>query len=183
LLGALLAGILAIIGLWADLSGLGFPLPTLNKSTPVPPGVTICDLPLRTATATIEATIASSEDINTAYMTTGAYVAFGKGNESLLMMTSKECTAKQTGNEQVVYRATTNMDVSDAAFGEPVRLLEEAEFIQISFLPMPEQSQVIEGKITCIFNGGPLLEMSIPGQEITEGKIFVRGLGLNCGSD
>lgn len=142
-----------------------------------------CDLPLRTATATVEVTIASSEDINTTYMTAGAYVAFGKGNQSLLVMKSKECTAKQTGNEQVAYRAVANMDVSDAAFGEPVRSLEEAEYIQISFLPMPKQSQVTEGKITCIFNGGTLLEMSIPAQETTEGKIFVRGLSLNCGSD
>lgn len=142
-----------------------------------------CDLPIRTATATVEVTIASNEDINTTYIDRGAYVAFGKGNELLLMMTSRECTAKQTGNEQVVYRAVANLDVSDAAFGEPVRFLEEAEYIQIGFLPMPEQSQVIEGRITCIFNGGTLLEMSIPAQETTEGKIFVRGLGLNCGSD
>jgi hypothetical protein len=47
---------------------------------------------------------------------------------------------------------------------------------------MPKQSQVTEGRITCIFNGGTLLEMNIPAQDITDGKIFVRGLGLNCGT-
>lgn len=142
-----------------------------------------CDQPIRTATATVEVTVASNEDINTTYIDRGAYVAFGKGSESLLMMSSRQCTAKQTGDGQLVYRAVVNMDVSDAAFGKPARFLEEAEYIQISFVPMPKQSQVTEGRITCIFNGGTLLEMSIPAQEITEGKILVRGLGLNCGAD
>lgn len=146
-------------------------------------GVNACDQPIRTATTTVEVTVASDEDINTTYLDRGAYVAFGKGGESLLMMSSRQCTAKQTGNGKLVHRAVVNMDVSDAAFGKPVRFLEEAKYIQISFVPMPKQSQVIEGRITCIVNGGMLLDMSIPAQEITDGKIFVRGLGLNCGTD
>lgn len=140
-----------------------------------------CDQPIRTASATIEVTIASDEDINTTYITKGAYVAFGKGGESLLLMSSTQCTAKQTGNGQLVYRAVVNMDVSDDAFGKPVRFLEEAEYIQLSFLPMPKQSQVTTGKITGIFNGGTVLEMNIPAQETTDGKFYVRGLGLKCG--
>ena len=143
----------------------------------------VCAQSIRTATATIEVTIASGEDINTTYMGRGAYVTFGKGSESLLLMSSRQCTAKQTGNGQLVYRAVVNMDVSDAAFGKPVCFLEEAEYIQMSFLPMPKQSQVITGKITGIFNGGTVLETGIPAQETTDGKIFVRGLGLNCGPD
>ncbi len=142
-----------------------------------------CGQPIRTATATIEATVASDEDINTTYMTRGAYIAFGKGSGSLLTMSSRQCTAKQIGNGQVIYRATVNMDVSDAAFGEPVRFLEEAEYIQITFLPMPEQSQVLAGKVTCIINGGAVLETSISAQQITNGRIFVRGLNINCRSN
>jgi hypothetical protein len=98
-------------------------------------------------------------------------------------MLSTQCTAKQQGDGKIVYRAIVNMDVSDAAFGKPVRSLEDAEYIQIGFLPMPEQSQVIEGKITGIFNGGTVLETSIPDQDTTNGKIFVRDLGLKCGSN
>ena len=125
----------------------------------------------------------TEEDINTTYRDRGAYLAFGKGNESLLTMLSTQCTAKQQGDGKIVYRAIVNMDVSDAAFGKPVRSLEEAEYIQIGFLPMPEQGQVIAGKITGIINGGTVLETSIPAQETTNGKIFVRGLGLVCGSN
>jgi hypothetical protein len=158
-------------------------IPSTPTAIPATPRGNACDLPLRTATATVEVTIASSEDINTRYVAIDVYVAFCKGNESLLMMRSTECTAKQTGNEQVVYHAVANMDVSDAAFGEPVRFFEEAEYIQIRFLPMPEQSQVIEGKITCIFNSETLLEVSIPAQDTTEGRIFVRDLDVNCGSN
>lgn len=143
----------------------------------------VCDQPIRTATATIEITVASEEDINTTYLDRGAYLAFGKGSESLLTMSSRQCTAKQQGDGKIVYRAIVNMDVSDAAFGKPVYSLEEAEYIQIGFLPMPEESQVIMGKITGIFNGGTVLETSIPAQETTNGKIFVGGLGLTCGSN
>ena len=75
------------------------------------------------------------------------------------------------------------MDVSDAAFGKAMRFLEEAEYIQIRFLPMPEQSQVAVGKITCIFNGETVLETNVPAQKTTDGKIFVRGPHLKCGSD
>jgi hypothetical protein len=141
-----------------------------------------CDQPITTATATIEVTVASDEDINTTYIASSAYLAFGKGSELLLMMSSRQCSAKQTGNGQVVYRAVVNMEVSDAAFGKPMRFLEEAEYIQLSFLPMPEQSRVVTGKITGIFNGETVLEMSIPAQETTVGKIFVRSPGLKCGS-
>ena len=141
-----------------------------------------CDQPIRTGTATIEITVASDEDVNTTYLDSGAYVAFGKGGESLLMMSSRQCTAKQTGDGQIIYRAIVNMDVSDPAFGKSVRSLEEAEYIQISFLPMPEQSQLLAGKVTSILNGEAVLAMSIPAQETTNGKIFVRGLGLKCGS-
>jgi len=143
-----------------------------------------CNQPIRTATATIEITVTSDEDINTTYIDRGAYVAFGRESESLLMMSSSQCRARQTGKGQVIYHAVVNMDVSDAAFGKAMRLLEEAEYIQIRFLPMPEQSQVVVGKVTCIFNGGEIvLEMNVPAQKTTEGKIFGRGLHLKCGPD
>jgi hypothetical protein len=114
-------------------------------------------------------------------MDSGAYLAFGKGSESLLTLSSTQSTAKQKGDGKVVYRAIVNMDVSDTAFRKPVRFVEETEFIQVFFLPMPKQSQVLAGKITGIFNGGAVLEMDIPAQTTTNGIISVGELGLNCG--
>ena len=110
-------------------------------------------------------------------------MASGKGNESLLVMSSRECTAKQTGNGQLIYRAKVSMDVSDSAFGKQVGFLQEAEYIQIEFRPMPEQSQIITGTATGFFNGATLFKVSIPEQQTANGRIFVRGLSFNCEED
>jgi hypothetical protein len=143
-----------------------------------------CAQPIRVASGTVEVAVVSDEDINTTYIDRGAYAAFGNsGNEPLLLMSSRQCSARQNGDGQVVYRAEVSMDVSDTAFGKPLLFLEEARYIQLGFLPMPEQSQVAGGEITCIFNSDIVLELSIPEQETADGKVFVRGLELNCGAD
>ena len=133
--------------------------------------------PIRTVTSTVEVAIISGENINTRYMDTGSFIAFCKGKESLLVMSSTECTAKQTGKGEIIYRAIFNMDATDPAVGKPVNFLKKAaEYVQIKFLPMPEKAKVSGGKAICTFNNEVRAEITVPLQEATKGLIFVRNL-------
>jgi len=133
--------------------------------------------PIRTGTSTVEVVIISREDVNTRYIDGGGYIAFCKGKEALLVMSSTECTARQTGKGEVIYRAVFNMDATDPAVGEPVNFLKKAaEYVQIRFLPMPEKTKVSAGKVICTFNSEVQVEIIIPPQETVKGLIFVRNL-------
>lgn len=132
--------------------------------------------PIRTATATVEVTIISNEKVNTTYMDSGGYIVFGKGKEALLVMSSTQCRAWQTGEGKVIYRAVFNMDAADSAVGKPVYSLKEAEYTQINFLPMPKESKVLAGKAICTFNNIVRTEITIPPQETVKGLIFARNL-------
>ena len=132
--------------------------------------------PIQTASATVEVIIESEEDLNANYMDRGGYLAFGLDSQALLTMSSTQCRASQTGEGTVLYRGVFNMDVEDPAAGKPVSFLQEAEYAQIKFLPMPKESKVLGGKATCIFNSEVRIQIAIPPQETTEGRISVRGL-------
>lgn len=131
---------------------------------------------IRTATATVEVTILSKEKVNTTYMGSGGYIAFGKNNQPLLIMSSTTCTAIQTGEGKVIYRAIFNMDAKDKAVGKPVYFIKDSDYIQIEFVPMPEKSTVLSGEAICTFNNNVRIEIAILPQETKEKKIFVYDL-------
>lgn len=133
--------------------------------------------PIRTATSTTKVVIISGEDVSTRYMDSGGYIAFYKGKEAILVMASTECTARQTGKNEVIYRAVFSMDATDSAVGKPVNFLKEAsEYVQMKFFPMAEKTKVSSGKAICTFNSDVQVEIVIPPQETTKGLILVRNL-------
>lgn len=132
--------------------------------------------PIRTATATVEAIIESNKALNTHYIDRGGYIIFGKGKESLLVMSSDNCYAKQTGENKILYRGVFNMDATDRAVGKPLYFLKETEYVQVIFLPMPKESKVLAGKAICTFNSIVQIEITIPPQKTIEGRFFARDL-------
>jgi hypothetical protein len=132
--------------------------------------------PIRTATSTVEVIILSNENVNSTFMDSGGYIAFGKREKPLIIMSSNQCIGKQTGKGKVIYRGVFNMDATDSAVGKPLYFLKEAEFAQVCFFPMPKESKVIEGKAICTFNSIVQIEITIPLQETKEGLIFAHNL-------
>ncbi len=131
---------------------------------------------IRTATATVEVTILSEENIYINYMDSGGYIAFKKNNQALLTMSSTRCTAKQTGEGKVIYSAIFNMYAKDKAVGKPVYFIKDSDYIQIEFVPMPEKSKVLSGEAICTFNNNVRIEITILPQETKEKKISVSDL-------
>lgn len=132
--------------------------------------------PIRTATATVEVAVVSSEDINIKYANKGAIIGFGKNKEPLLVLHSDECSASQSGKNEVIYRAVLNMDATSPVVGKPINSLKKAQYAQIQFFPMPEKNEVSSGKAICTFNSDVQVEIVIPPQETTKGLILVRNL-------
>ena len=131
---------------------------------------------IRTASATVEVTILSEENIDTKYMDSGGYITFKKNNQMLLTMSSTTCTAKQTGEGKVIYSAIFNMYAKDEAVGKPVYFIKDSDYIQIEFIPMPEKSKVLSGEAICTFNNNVRIEITILPQETKEKKISVSDL-------
>jgi len=132
--------------------------------------------PIRTATATVEVAIVSSEDIRIKYANKGATIGFGKNKEPLLILRSDECTARQTGQNEVIYGAVLDMDTTSSAAGKPINFLKKTDYVQIKFFPMPEKNKVSTGKVICTLNSDVQVEIIIPPQDTTKGLIFVRDL-------
>jgi hypothetical protein len=132
--------------------------------------------PISSATATIELTIKSDEQVDTHYMDSGGYIAFGKGSTALLKTGSHESWARQTGKGEVVYRSVFTMQADDVAVGRPIDFLKDADFLQVEFFQMPAASQVLSGKIIFVVNDSTRLEFLIPQQQSQAKKVFVRDL-------
>lgn len=132
--------------------------------------------PIRTATATVEVVVASSEDIKTTYMDRGGYIVFAKGRDALIVMASTQCTAIQNGKGEIVYRGIFNMDAAHPANGKPLAFLKESEYVQIGFGPLAQKSKILRGRVICIFNSQERVEIEVPPQEMMEDKILVTKL-------
>lgn len=128
---------------------------------------------IRTATATVEVTIKSDQQINTQFLDRGGYMAFGKGTTALLLMSSTTCFARQTGNGQVVYRGVFQLDATSEATQRPILFLKEADYVQIGFKPMPESMEVLGGKAICTLNNTVRVELPIPSQKMQKDIIMI----------
>lgn len=135
------------------------------------------DQPMRTATATVEVTIESDEEVDSTCITVGGYIAFCKGEEVLIVMSGTSCRMQQKGNGQVFYSSICTMYADNLASGKPLSFLREAEYAQIAFAPMPPNSKIIMGKAVCVFNNQERIKIEIPPQQMENEKIFVRNLG------
>lgn len=120
--------------------------------------------PIASATATIEVIIQSEKNENSDNMGAGAFFAFGKGTEALLLMSSTASRVYPTQKGQLAYRSVVAMDASDGAVGKPIGFLSAADYLQVQFALIPEGQIVLGGKIICTFNGSFRVEASIPRQ-------------------
>ena len=66
-----------------------------------------------TGSATVEVYVQSTETFDNRFMDQGGYLAFGRGNDALMTLTSTECIAKQLGNNQVLWRGVFSLDATD----------------------------------------------------------------------
>jgi len=132
--------------------------------------------PIRTGTVTIEVVAQSTDQINATFMDRGGYVAFGNGNDALLVLSGTESRAAQDGQGEVVWRGVFEMDVSDPSVGKPVRYLLGAEYLQINFAKLPQGTRIKRGIAVVTINSAVRLEIPVPEQQMSDDRIFVRGL-------
>jgi hypothetical protein len=130
------------------------------------------------ATITVELVVASDQQINTTYMDSGGYAAFGRGAESLLAAGATQSRAMQNGKGEVLWRGVFTMDAADVAIGKPVRSLKQAEYLQIGFHQLPPDAQIKSGRALVTINNAVRLEIGVPAQVLDQGRIFVRDLSV-----
>ena len=128
---------------------------------------------IRTASATIEIIINSSENVDANFMDQGGYLAFAKGQIPLMIVSATTCIGKQIGGNKVLYRGVFNLDATSEATQKPVLFLKESEYVQIGFKPIPEKKEVLSGKVIVTINNGVRIEFPIPHQIMTKDFIIV----------
>jgi hypothetical protein len=136
------------------------------------------DKPIVTATATVEITIRSEEQVNAHHPYQGAVLAFGKDKEALLTLSSKESHAKQMGTSEVRYSSELDMKTTDKAFKQPLSFLQQVEFAQLRFDIIPLNSVVLSGTVVCIFNNNIPIELSVPPQKMREKLIKITEVNI-----
>jgi hypothetical protein len=129
---------------------------------------------IKTASATVEVIIASSEAKNDHYMDSGGYLAFGKGEEALMILNSMDCFAFQQGLERVLYRGVFNLDATSPIVGKSIGILKGAEYLQIGFKPMPPKQRILGGRAVVTVNSTVRLEFDVPPQEMSSDFVLVR---------
>ena len=129
-----------------------------------------------TTTAKVEITIRSEEQVNARHPYNGAVLAFGKGTEALLTLSSVGSTAKQTGMGEVRYSSNLAMEATDKAFKQPLSFLQQIEYVHVRFDIIPPNSEVLSGTVVCIFNNTIPIELSVPSQKMRENFIRVSNI-------
>jgi hypothetical protein len=136
----------------------------------------VMDAKIVTATATVEIVIASEEEGKEIYRVASTLVALGKGREALLTMSSTEFTSEQIGNNSVRYWSTMSLHPASTVLNQPLSMLKEAEYVEISVRPIPSGSQILSGRVLCTFNGDIPLEIPISPQRMTGEVIIIRDI-------
>lgn len=130
---------------------------------------------IRTATATVEVTIRSSEDVNTRYISEGGYLAFMiNSSNALLLVSGPECYGKQIGEDRVLYHGTFDLDTIQIYTKNHIYVLKYTEYIQIGFEPIPDNSQILGGKAVVTLNNSVRIEVDIPTQKMTSDYILIK---------
>lgn len=106
----------------------------------------------------------------------GSHITFGKGGEVLLILESSDCYARPKGKNEVIYFANLEAHLAQRIIGQPIELLKNTDMIQIQFLPMPHESNVLFGQAICTFNNLVQVEIKIPPQKTSKGVIFMSNL-------
>ena len=131
---------------------------------------------IKAATATVEVFIASGDAINTHYMDSGGYLAFAKGQDALMVVTSLDCFGIQQGGNRLLYRGVFTLDATSSIIGKPISTLKDAEYVQIGFKPMAQKQQVLQGRAIVTVNDSVRLEFQVPAQQMTQDFIVIRDI-------
>lgn len=131
--------------------------------------------PLASVVATVEVLVKSDESQSVRDMTSG-FVAFGKGDDALLLSNCTEVFRAKREDGKVEYFAQCSTDVRGDALGKPISDLQRAEYIQASLRSVPEDALILGGKISITLNGAIRLELQIPAQVAKDRNILIRDL-------
>ena len=131
---------------------------------------------IASATAHVEVTIKSDEEVSARYMNEGGLLAFVKNRQLLLLTSDTKSHAKQNGKGEVVYKGVFHMQADHSAIGKPIEILQTSDIIQIRFRKIPENSQVIAGKASVVINGDTRFEFEILPQQIQGNNIIIRDI-------
>jgi len=132
--------------------------------------------PIQSASATVNIIVKSKEESNYHFADAGGYLVFVKGKNELLLFMSNESDGDNITSETVNYRGVFNLDATHPSIGKKLSFLKEAEYLQIQFMSIKKDYEVIEGKVVCVFNGNARLEFSIPKQTMHDQLILVRNI-------
>ena len=132
--------------------------------------------PIASASANVEVTIKSKEQVNSTYITRGGYLAFVKNRKSLLFTSDSKSTGQQNGKGEVVYKGNFQIQPENSAIGKPVEILQESDLIQIMLYVIPENSSVLKGNASVVINGDLRLDFEILPQQMKGEYIFIHDI-------
>lgn len=132
---------------------------------------------IASATAIVEITIKSDEEVSTRYMDKGGLLSFVKDRQHLLVTANTYCDAKQNGKGEVTYKGTFHIQESASpSIGKPIEILRTADIIQIYFPKIPESSEVISGKASVTVNGNARFEFKVQPQKMRGKNIIIKDI-------
>ena len=132
--------------------------------------------PIASASANVEVTIKSEEQVDTNYIASGGYLAFVKNRKSLLLISDRTSTARQNGKGEVVYKGDFQIQIDNSAIGKPVEILQESDLIQLEFNQIPENSSVLKGNVSVVINGDLRRDFEILPQQMQGKTIIIRDI-------
>jgi cell division protein FtsB len=132
--------------------------------------------PIASSSSTVEILIKSDQGLNAHFIDQGAFLAFGKGKDALLMNTSVDSFGNQTGKGEVLYHAILQMPADDSSVGKPISVLKDTEYLQAQFGALPDNCEVLGGKMVCVLNGSIRLKFDIPPQQSIGKNVFIRDM-------
>jgi hypothetical protein len=134
------------------------------------------DKPINTCDATVELVIESQDNQNTHFMSSGGYLAFGKGTEAVLVTAAPDSWGRSVASNEYLFRGEFKMDASSSAAGKPVNILQDAEYVQVEFLESPKEFNLIRGKAVCILNSEVRIPLEFADQKVTDKKVYLRDM-------
>lgn len=131
---------------------------------------------LEKVTATVEVRVKNPTFAADMDPLTNGFVGFGTREGTFLVLPLRQARVWETGNGEVVYHGTFEMDPTDAEKEFTLSFFKRVQFIQISYRLIPSRSEVSGGTLECAINDGINIRFSIPSQRVTAGVINVPGV-------
>lgn len=130
--------------------------------------------PIVSVLATVEIIIQSDLKVGDNQIDNGGYLALCRDSDTLLLASSDRFYKRQSEEGKVIYRGVFQMSDTDSAVNKPIDELDETEYLKIGLFAVPQNSSVVDGKVTIIINTSHRFDFQIPPQKMQEGIIFVR---------